>query len=159
MAKFADALKQFEPIYGQPSDTDLTRIWEVVAPLLLTIPYEITGSTHNLVGLIWPVAAYTMRYGAEFVELTRVRAYYTTISDNATSVVPAHTEAAHEAKRADHGTYKTARQENAQFILAIVEDTWVRELRDMENFYTDVAPKVLLAHLQAGAQVAMPSTS
>ena len=37
-----------------------------------------------------------------------------------------------------------------QFILAVVEDTWVRELRDTETFYTDVDPKALIAHLQAG---------
>ena len=40
MAKFADALKKFEPIDSQPSDTDLTQIREVVAPLLLQIPYD-----------------------------------------------------------------------------------------------------------------------
>ena len=62
----------------------------------------------------------------------------------------ARTEAPHKAKRADRSTYETARQETAQFILAIVKDTWVRELRDMENFYTDVAPKALLSHLQVG---------
>ena len=37
-----------------------------------------------------------------------------------------------------------------QFILAVAKDTWVRELRDTEILYTDVAPKALLAQLQAG---------
>ena len=37
-----------------------------------------------------------------------------------------------------------------QFILVVVEDMWVQELRDSETFYTDVAPKALLSHLQAG---------
>ena len=64
--KLADALEQFELIYGQPSDTYLTRIREVVAPLLLQIPYEKTGGTHNLIGIIWLVAAYTTCYGSEF---------------------------------------------------------------------------------------------
>ena len=40
VAKFADALKKFEPIDGQPSETYLTRIWEVLATLLLQIPYD-----------------------------------------------------------------------------------------------------------------------
>ena len=57
VAKFVDALEKFEPIDGQLSDTNLTRIREVVAPLLLQIPYDKTGGTHNLIGLIWPVAA------------------------------------------------------------------------------------------------------
>ena len=62
----------------------------------------------------------------------------------------AHTEAVHKAKRAERSTYETARRETAQFILAVVEDTWVQELGDTEKFYTDVAPKSLFAHLQAG---------
>ena len=40
VAKFADALKHFEPIDGQPSDTVLNRIREVLATLLLQIPYK-----------------------------------------------------------------------------------------------------------------------
>ena len=38
--KFSDALEQFELIDGQPSDTALNRIREVLATLLLQIPYK-----------------------------------------------------------------------------------------------------------------------
>ena len=150
VAKCADAIGKFEPIDGQPSETDLTRIQEVVAPLLLQIPYDKTGGTHNLIGLIQPVTAYTTRYGTEFAEPTQVGAYDTTIDENATSLVRVLTEAAHKAKRDNCGTYKTARQETAHFILPVIEDTWVQELRYTETFYTEVAPKALLAYLQAG---------
>ena len=34
------------------------------------------------------------------------------------------------------------------FILRVVEDTWVQELRDAVKFYTDVKPWALLTHLQ-----------
>ena len=81
VVKFADAIEQFEPIDGQPSDTDLTRILEVVAPLLLQIPYNETGGTHNPIGLIWTVAVYTTRYGAEFVKPKIVGAYDATINN------------------------------------------------------------------------------
>ena len=128
MAKFADALKQFDQIDIQPSDTDLTRIQEVVAPLLFQIMYDETGGTHNLIGLVRTVAAYTTRYGAEFVEPTRVGAYDATRDVNATAVVCARMEAAHKYKQADRSTYKTARRETEQFILAIGKDTWVQEL-------------------------------
>ena len=37
------------------------------------------------------------------------------------------------------------------FILCVVEDTWVRELRDAVKFYTDVEPWALLTHLQRHA--------
>ena len=64
VAEFADAIKQFEPIDRQPSDTNPTRIGEVVAPLLFQIPPDKMGGTQNLIGLIWPVVAYTTRYSA-----------------------------------------------------------------------------------------------
>ena len=78
-----------------------------------------------MIGLIWPVAAYTTHYGAKFAKLACVRAYDATIDDNATAVVRARTEAAHKAKRANRGTYKTVRRETAHFILAVIEATWV----------------------------------
>ena len=128
VSKFAHSLEQFEPIVGQPSNTDLTRIREVVAPLLLQIPYNETGAVHNLIGLIRPEAAYITRYGAAFPKPTRVGSYDASIDDSATAVFRARTEAAHKAKRADPATYETARRETAQFILAVVDDTWVRDL-------------------------------
>ena len=54
VAKFAHALDNFEPINGQPSNTDLTRLREDVLPLLLQILYDETGAVHNLIGLIRP---------------------------------------------------------------------------------------------------------
>ena len=66
------------------------------------------------------------------------------------AVVGTHTEAAHKANKSDRGTNETAQRETAQFILAVSEATWIRELRDTETFYINVVPKALLAHLQAG---------
>ena len=80
----------------------------------------------------------------------RVRTYDASIDDEALAVVRACTEAAHKAKRANRATYKTEQQETAQFILAVVDNTWVRELRDTKTLYTDIATKALISHLQAG---------
>ena len=38
-------------------------------------------------------------------------------------------------------------------MLAVVTDTWVRKLRDSDSIYTEVSPKDLFAHLQAGCTV------
>ena len=108
VAKFAHSLDNFEPIVGQPSDSDLTRLREAVAPLLLQILYEKTGSVHNLIGLIRPEAAYVARYGEALPEPTRVGEYDKKIDDNATAVVRARTKSSHKAKRVDRATYKTA---------------------------------------------------
>ena len=71
----------------------------------------------------------------------------------ATAIVRARLEAAHKARRADRATDDTARRETTQFVLTVVADTWVRELRDPETIYTEVDPRDLLDHLQAGCTV------
>ena len=148
VAKFAHSLDQFEPIAGQPSDSDLARIREAVVSLFLQIPYDETCAVHNLIGFIRTEATYVARYGAAFPEPTRVGAYDPTIDDNATAVVRAQTEVSHKAKRTDRATYEAVRRETAQFVLAVVADTWVRKLWDTEKIYTKVALKDLLSHLQ-----------
>ena len=94
----------------QPSYTDLTRLWEAVAPLLLQIPYDKAGGKHNLVGLIWLKNAYVARYGEAFPEPKRFGAYDLDIDDDATAVVRARQEAAHKARRTDRATFETSRQ-------------------------------------------------
>ena len=150
MEKFAYFLKQFKPITRQPSDSDLTKIREVVALLLLQIPYYKTGAVHNLIDLIRPDAEYITRYSAVFPKHVMVVAYNPSIDDDAMDVSRTRTEDVHKAKRANRTTYETAQRETSLFILFVVDDTWVRELRDTETLYIDVAPKALLYHLQAG---------
>ena len=150
VAKFLAALDHFEPILYQPSDTDLTRLREAVAPLLLKIPYDETGGTHNLIGIIRAKPAYLKRYGKVFPEPKRVRDYNLEIDDDDTAVIRARLEAAHKARRADRATFDTVRRDTTQFVLVVVADTWVRELRDPNTIYTEVDPRDLFAHLQAG---------
>ena len=49
-----------------------------------------------------------MRYGAAFLEPTRVGAYDAAIDDDATAIVCARMEASHKGKHADRATYETA---------------------------------------------------
>ena len=74
VAKFSTAIDHFEPITDQPLDTDLTRLREAVAPLLLQIPYDETGRKHNLIGIIRSKTAYVKRYGEAFPDPKRVGA-------------------------------------------------------------------------------------
>ena len=46
------------------------------------------------------------------------------------AAVRAKMEVKHRAQIVDRSTYETARQETLHFILRVVEDTWVWELRD-----------------------------
>ena len=108
VAKFATAIDHFEQIMEQPSDTDLIRLWEAVAPLLLKIPYDETGGKHNLIGIIWSKNAYVKRYSKAFPETKRVKAYNLEIDNDATAVVRVRLEAAHMARREDRATFETA---------------------------------------------------
>ena len=78
--------------------------------LLLQIPYDETGGTHNLIGIIRANPAYLKRYGEAFPEPTRVGTYDLEINNDAMAVVRARREAAHKARRADRATYDTARR-------------------------------------------------
>ena len=108
VAKFAHSLDNFEPIDGQNSDSDLTRLRESVAPLLLQIPYNDTGAVQNLIGLIRTEADYVACFREVFTDPTRVGAYDKNIDNDATAVVRARSKAAHKAKRTDSATYETA---------------------------------------------------
>ena len=111
VAKFSADLDHFEPFLDQPSDTDLTGLQEAVALLLLQIPYDKTGGTHNLIGIIRAKPAYLKRYGKAFPKAKRVGAYDLEINNNATAVVRTRLEAAHKARRADRATFETTGQE------------------------------------------------
>ena len=108
VAKFLTALDNFEPIIDQPSDSNLTRLRKAIAPLLLQIPYDETGGTHNLIGIIRAKPAYLKRYSEALPEPTRVGDYDLDIDDDATAVVRARLEAALKARRADRATFDTA---------------------------------------------------
>ena len=58
-------------------------------------------------------------------------------------------EAAHTAKKEYYRLFAAAERESRKFILTVVEDTWVRELREPDLFYTAVKPQYLLKHLQS----------
>ena len=113
-------------------------------------PKNTRSPVHNVIDLIRPEAAYAACYVEAFPEPTRVGSYDKNINDNATAVVCARSKAAHKSKRADGATYETAQRETTQFVLAVVADTWVRELRYSNSLYTEVSLKEIFSHLQAG---------
>ena len=148
VAKFVEAADLFEPIQGQPSDIDITLVRKVLTPILLQIPYDEAEAKDDLISIILGDVKYTAKYGQAFSPPQRVGAYDTSLPDDAKPVVRAKYEARWRAKRLDQNTYETARRETTSFILKAVEDTWVRELKDPETFYTDVSPRDLIDHLQ-----------
>ena len=145
---FTTDLKTYVPVEGQPSDPDLSTLQETLTTLLLTISYDGEKGIHNLVGLIMDEDAYKTRHGENFQTPSRPAIYDVHIPIDASNAVRVRCEAAHTAKKEDYRLFDAAERESSKFILAVVEDTWVRELRDPDLFYTAVKPRALLAHLQ-----------
>ena len=50
-------------------------------------------------------------------------------------------------KRADYDVYDTAIRCTHNFIIAVVEDTWIRELHDPISQYNDAAPWAIMLNL------------
>ena len=63
-------------------------------------------------------------------------------------MVQAKTEAVHMAKIADYLLFAAAESKIRDFILAVIEDTWVQKLREPVTFYTSVSLSDLLAYLK-----------
>ena len=54
----------------------------------------------------------------------------------------------HTSKIADYQLLAATKRETRNFILAVIEDTWVRKLREPVTLYTAISPSWLLVHLQ-----------
>ena len=93
--------------------------------------------------------AYKLPHGFNFLTPSRPAMYDVDIPINASNVVRFRCMAAHTAKKEDYRLSAAAESETIKFILAVVEDTWVRNLRDPDPFYTAVKPGDLLKHLQS----------
>jgi hypothetical protein len=49
---FAEMASTYEPILGQPSESDIVKITEVLSEALYQIPFDDEKGVHNLVGII-----------------------------------------------------------------------------------------------------------
>ena len=59
---FAEMASTYEPISGQPSDSDIFKITEVLSEALYQIPFDDEIGIHNLVGLIQDKLSYLADY-------------------------------------------------------------------------------------------------
>ena len=150
-ALFADAAAKFAPILGNPKDDDLTALREVLTPLLLSIPYDEDGVAplHNLVGLIEPSMSYSATWHAPFPVPGRPTRYDVAIANDATPVVRARMEAAHNVRLADYASFEAAERAVVKFIRGAVDEIWYKDLKDPRTFYNSVTSTALLAHLDA----------
>ena len=145
---FVTTLETYAPVEGKPSDSELSTLLETLTAILLTIACDGEKGIHNLVSLIMDEDAYRARHGANFPTPSHPEIYNVNITIDASNAVRVHCESAHTAKKEDYRLFAAAERKSSKFILAVVEDTWERELRDPDHFYTAVKTRALLAHLK-----------
>ena len=63
---FAKMASTYEPISGQPSDSDIVKITEVLSEALYQIPFDDEKGVHNFVGLIQDKESYLADYKEAF---------------------------------------------------------------------------------------------
>ena len=147
--QFAEAILSFDQIIGQPTDSDIVRMFEAMAQILLPVPYDESHASHNLIGLLYSEAEYTAEYFDPFVTPTKPGIYDTDIPEDDTDGLRVRMEAIHKAVRRDYGLYEAAEQAARKFIIDVVEETYIRDLKHSRLFYTRVKPIDFLNHLQA----------
>jgi hypothetical protein len=145
----ATATSAFLPIAGQPTDDDLVRINDALAPILLKVTYDRANGIQNLWGLIANANKYLHHYGLAFARPATCPAVYgPAIAEGASRVERTRTEAAWAARIQDYEAYKAVEAGVKTFIEAVVKDTWIRDLRNPETFYSNVTALALLNHLR-----------
>jgi hypothetical protein len=146
---FSDLGSTFEPIIGQPTDSDIVKMREAISDILYQIPYDDEKGEHNLVGIIQDKASYAVEYKAPFPSQKKQGIYDSSISKFSNNGVRAHKETINKAKLQDYAFFEAAEHGTRQFIMTGVADTYIRELKSPKFFYTKVKPKALLIHLQS----------
>ena len=146
-ALFSDAQAVFEPISGQPSDADITRLRDTIASILYLILYDEELGVHNLVGVILTTAEFKSKYGVTYLTPKRPEIYDATITKDTVPFERAKKEITWKVKCADYDVYSTAIRWACNFIIAVAEDTWIRELGDPISRYNDATPRAIMIHL------------
>ena len=104
--------------------------------------------THNLSGVILPSERYRYIYKKGAYIIPPVIALYDdTIDKDATRTELHRAEGKHEARRNDRQHYKTVDNACQNFIMAIVDKTWYKELKDTATFCTKFMALKILDHL------------
>ena len=138
----------------QPEDEDIVAIREALVPILLRIPYDNAAvapiKKHNLSGLIQRKTVYKNGRSdkAPFPAFVAL-GIYPNIADDAKPNTVRKEEAIHKVKLADESRRLAAEAGLSHFIFTVVDETWYKDLRDPDEFYTNVTAMNLLGHFES----------
>ena len=133
------ATEGFTAILDRPTDNNLIEICQLLVPVLMKTKYDELTLTHNILGVILPSDCYQQIYkkGTYLIHPIIVL-YDETIDKDSTRTEVHRAEGNHEARRNDCQLYKTADNACQSFIMAVVNETWYKELEDPYTFYKKV---------------------
>jgi hypothetical protein len=138
----------FLPINGQPSDDNLDPLSNTILPILLKATYDHVNGVHNLWGLVASVYWCLHHFGAPFVRpATRPACYDPAINVEASCIDRVCAETTWVALIQDYEAYKATERGIKVFIEAVVKETWIRNLRNPETFYSNVTALAIFDHL------------
>ena len=143
-----EAADAFAVPEGKPTDDDITRIYKVLYPLLLSIPYDQEAGRHNLRGLITPKADYIKKYGVSFRRPPRPATYSAAINATTSDAARRMEEAKHTVLKEDHNLYLAGERGTKAFLTTIVDKTWYRELERPDTYYAEVTAMDIMDHLR-----------
>jgi hypothetical protein len=145
----AAAQALFVPIDGQPSDNNLIRLSDTILLILLKATYDHVNSIHNLWGLVASMDCYLHHYRTPFLcPATHPACYDPVINAEASCVDRVCAKTAWAALLQDYKAYKAAERGVKVFIKAIVNNTWICNLRDPKTFYSNVTALAIFNHLR-----------
>jgi len=153
----ATASENFTPIVGKPTDNDIFNITKVLYPLLHSLKYDkftVAGAgvqDDNLIGLLQLDTIYAAARGGAFARPANPGPYDLTIPDDATPVVRNRMEAAHMVLINDFNTFEAAEEGIKAFLLANINKTWLKPLRDATTFFNNVTAYTMLEFLRTNS--------
>jgi hypothetical protein len=138
----------FLPIIRQPSNDNLVRLSNAILPILLKATYDRINGICNLWGLVASSDWYLHHYSAPFVcPATCLACYDPVINAEASCIDHICTETTWTALIQNYEAYKAAEHGIKVFIKAVVNDTWIHDLRNPETFYSNVTALAIFDHL------------
>ena len=148
-AKFVEVYDVFIVIEGQPTDSDVNRVFEALSHILYPIEYDKTDAVHNLIGIIQDDGIYTTKHITSFLRPKRLKISDETIDSLLpVTIATRKKEAAHASLRTDWVVYNTAERKSGLFILKVVDHVWLSELsKVLLTYFSNVLAKTMLDNL------------
>ena len=110
--------------------------------------YDKLTRKHNLSRVILPAERYEQIYkNGAYVIPPVIPLYDDNIDKDDTRLEINRAEGKHKARRNYRQLYETADNACCSFIMAVVDETWYKELEEPDTFYTKVTALKLLNHL------------